>query len=360
MIRSEADELIFRHAGKSGAKTFDGVKVNSVEFASTNGGLNGLTNGTNDGTPNNTNSDHHDSKYSSPGRPISASYTRKADGTTGTIRFDYIVDASGRVGVLNTKYLKNRHYNTALKNVANWAYYEGTNFYNNDATRRNTPFFEALNGKSTRPFVVFSPLPQILTDSMSILDESGWAWFIPLHNGTTSIGIVMNQAVATKKKAAGGSNFDFFTDSLELVPSLLELIGTGKRVTEVKAASDFSYHSSSYAFPHARVVGDAGCFIDPFFFSGVHLAMTGGLSAGTTIAASIRGDVDEHTAAQWHTSKVREGYARFLLVVLSAYQQMMHQEQPVLSDHNEDNFDRAFSFFKPGTSFAAQGIQRTS
>ncbi|MCJ1399668.1 hypothetical protein MMC11_002870 [Xylographa trunciseda] len=25
----------------------------------------------------------------------------------------------------------------------------------------------------------------------------------------------------------------------------------------------------------------------------------------------------------------------------------MHQDEPVLSDYNEDNFDRAFSFFKP-------------
>lgn len=164
----------------------------------------------------------------------------------------------------------------------------------------------------------------------------------------------MNQTIATKKKAAAASNLDFFTDSLKLTPMLLELIGTGKRVTEMRSASDYSYHSSSYSFPFARVVGDAGCFIDPFFSSGVHLAMTSGLSAGTTIAASIRGDVDETTAAQWHTSKVREGYARFLLVVLSAYKQMMHQDEPVLSDYNEDNFDRAFSFFKPGLSSQRQ------
>lgn len=160
----------------------------------------------------------------------------------------------------------------------------------------------------------------------------------------------MKQTIATKKKAVAASNLDFFTDSLKLTPTLLELMGTGKRVTEVKSASDYSYHSSSYSLPFARVVGDAGCFIDPFFSSGVHLAMTGGLPAGTTIAASIRGDVDETTAAQWHTSKVRDGYARFLLVFLSAYKQMMHQDQPVLSDYNEDNFDRAFSFFKPGLS----------
>ena len=154
MIRSEADELIFRHAANSGAKTFDGVKVDSVEFAETNGSTNGIingvtngtTNGATNGTTNGTESDSHESKLPNPGRPVSASYTRKDDGTTGKIRFDYIVDASGRAGIVNTKYLKNRHYNTTLKNVANWAYFEGTGFYENDPSRRNTPFFEALNG----------------------------------------------------------------------------------------------------------------------------------------------------------------------------------------------------------------------
>ncbi len=107
MIRSEADELISRHAAKYGAKAFDGVKVNSVEFADTNGTTNGTIHDTNNGTEFGS----HDSKLSNPGRPVSASYTR---GTTGVIRFYYIVDASGRAGILITTYLRNRHYNTAL------------------------------------------------------------------------------------------------------------------------------------------------------------------------------------------------------------------------------------------------------
>jgi hypothetical protein len=157
VVRSEADQLIFQHAGKS-AKTFDCVKVETIEFANangttngaqtngtdrhhTNGSTNGATNGATNGTANGT------AKISNPGRPISASYKRKDDGATGTIRFDYIVDASGRAGVLSTKYMKNRHYNASLKNVANWAYFEGTGSYDNDPKHPNTPFFEALNGE---------------------------------------------------------------------------------------------------------------------------------------------------------------------------------------------------------------------
>ncbi len=39
---------------------------------------------------------------------------------------------------------------------------------------------------------------------------------------------------------------------------------------------------------------------------------------------------------------------RFLLVVMSAYQQIRNQTRPVLADVDEDNFDRAFGIWRPG------------
>ena len=81
---------------------------------------------------------------------------------------------------------------------------------------------------------------------------------------------------------------------------LRELLGpNAKQVTPLHSGSDFSYHAKAYAMPYARIVGDTGCFMDPIFSSGVHLAVTGALSAGMTIAASIRGDCNETAAAQW-------------------------------------------------------------
>ena len=143
--------MIFRHAGASGAKTFDGVKVKSIDFDSSNGTMNGTTNGT-------ANGDAHSTSLI-PGRPISATYTKKANNTSGVIKFDYIVDASGRVGLLNTKYLKNRHYNTTLKNVANWAYFEDAGLYGGGTARSGAPFFEALRGMFA-PCYAF-PLPPL-------------------------------------------------------------------------------------------------------------------------------------------------------------------------------------------------------
>ena len=112
-------------------------------------------------------------------------------------------------------------------------------------------------------------------------------------------------------------------------------------------------------------------FIDPFFSSGIHLAMTGALSAAASIAASIRGHCREAEAAQWHSSRVSLSYtryaillrtwsypptqtpsSRFLIVVLSAYKQIRSQSENVLADIDEDNFDKAFEFFRPGKSIS--------
>ncbi|KAL8860986.1 MAG: hypothetical protein Q9178_002499 [Gyalolechia marmorata] len=310
VVRSESDHLIFKHAAKSGAQTFDETKVDSLEFEPT-------TEAWNTDLPN-------------PGRPVSAKWSRK-DGTSGVIKFDDLIDASGRVGVVTTKYLKNRKYNQGLKNIATWAYFKNTGYYGIGTHQEGQPYFEALQ------------------------DATGWVWTIPLHNGTTSVGVVRNQAVATqrKKEMNSPSSKEFYLDCLKGAPGVLDVLGDGELVSDVKNASDWSYSASAYASPHIRVAGDAGCFIDPFFSSGVHLALSSGLSAATTICAARRGDVDEATAAKWHSTKVGEGYTRFLLVVLSALKQIREADEAVLSDFDEDGFDRAFAFFRPiiqGTS----------
>ena len=128
VVRSEADELIFRHAGKSGAQIFDQTKVESLEFASTE--------------------EVWDNNLPNPGRPVSAKWSRK-DGSSGIIQFDDIVDASGRVGLVTTKYLKNRKYNQGLKNIASWGYFEDTGFYGVGTNKEGQPYFEALSGNDS-------------------------------------------------------------------------------------------------------------------------------------------------------------------------------------------------------------------
>ncbi|KAJ6542740.1 putative halogenase [Mycena capillaripes] len=305
--RSELDEILLRHAEECGAKVYEEHKVTELTFAE-----------------------------GSNFRPISANFTT-ATGEASSITFDYLVDASGRAGIMSTKYLKNRHMNANLKNIACWAYWTGADMYAPGTDREKS--------------------------GIVLPDESGWAWFIPLQDKVVSVGIVMDGQVSASKKAAGaaaageGSQHtlqDHYLAQLAFVPRLKKLLGgaelrvdaTGETPT-VKSASDYSYTATQYAGDHFRLVGDASAFIDPFFSSGVHLAVSGGLTAAVTIAASIRQHCSEEEAAVFHDHKVAVSYTRFFLTVLGAYKQIRNQQVAVLSDIDEGNFDRAFDLIRP-------------
>ncbi|KAJ7634562.1 putative halogenase [Roridomyces roridus] len=308
VVRSEFDEILLRHAAENGASVYEGVRVASLEFSAED----------ND-------------------KPVAADWVDDK-GNTGKIQFDWLVDASGRNGIVSTRYLKNRKFNQSLKNMAMWSYWDSAeaSVYGKGTSRENAPWFEALT------------------------DETGWAWFIPLHNGTVSVGVVMSEVSSRAKKAklsemGAAAMQEHYLTQLQLAPGLVGLLGKAQQVGDVKSAGDYSYSADKYAGGNYRIVGDAGAFIDPFFSSGVHLAFAGGLSAAATISACIRGQCTAEEAATFHTEKVGTSYTRFLLVVLGIYKQIRSQQAPVLSDINEDNFDRAFNFLRP----IIQGIADT-
>ena len=81
-------------------------------------------------------------------RPVSAEWQSK-DGASGKIDFDFLVDSSGREGIMSTRYLKNRVFTQSLKNIASWGYWSGAATYGVGTRREGAPVFEALTGPSS-------------------------------------------------------------------------------------------------------------------------------------------------------------------------------------------------------------------
>ncbi|KXN84312.1 Tryptophan 2-halogenase [Leucoagaricus sp. SymC.cos] len=299
VYRAEADQVMLWHAAQQGVKVFEEVRVESIDFE---GG--------------NTNSP----------RPVSAAWKSKL-GESGTISFDWLIDASGRQGLITTKYLKNRIYREGLRNVAAYGYWNNVPIFEEGGPRQNATWIECLT------------------------DKRGWAWFIPLHNGMTSIGVVMHQETSNQKKAAGPSGLEaHYLEQLKLAPGVLGRIGDkGIYIPgSLQSTADYSYHATSYSGDHYRIIGDAAAFVDPLFSSGVHIGMTGALSAACTILGSMKGQVTEDEARAWHDAKIGISQTRFLLVVLSAYRQMQHQgNYAALGDFNPNDFEPAFELFRP-------------
>ncbi|KAF7335080.1 hypothetical protein MVEN_02258500 [Mycena venus] len=310
VTRADLDNILLKHAAESGASVYEGVRVTDIIFSADN-----------------------------PEKPIAAEW--KSDQGSGQIKFSWLVDASGRSGIMSTRYLKNRKFaqNQALKKLASWGYWEAAGMYGKGTTRENAPWFEALT------------------------DETGWAWFIPLHNNKVSVGVVLSETSGRIKKAHASDAKAYYLSQLQLTPGLVKLLGDAQLISDIKSAADYSYSAGDhqYAGPNYRIVGDAGgsrafrriaykqadVQIDPLFSSGVHLAFAGALSAATTISASIRRHCTEEEAITFHNQKTAVSYTRFLVIVLGVYRQIHAQESSILSEIDEDNFDRAFDFIRP-------------
>lgn len=116
-VRAESDALMLNHAKSSGAAVYEETKVIGIDFQDDNG----------------------------KPRPISASW-KDRQGNTGKISFEWLIDASGRNGVL-AKHLGIRKYNQSLKNIACWGYWRGTDRYTNPLASVGPDYFEALSGK---------------------------------------------------------------------------------------------------------------------------------------------------------------------------------------------------------------------
>jgi len=281
VIRSEFDYMVMQQAEALGANVYQNTRVTGITFSETE-----------------------------PERPVSVTWSRKVGDVKeeGETTFDYLIDASGRAGIMSTKYHKDRIMNPGFKNNAVWGYWRGGNKYAPGTPKENAPFFEAMT------------------------DEQGWVWYIPLHDGSVSVGVVMNEDSSTALRKQRSSLKEHYLLQLELVPSIKALLGDAvfdeKKVSpSLQIATDYSYFAEKHAGPGYRIIGDAGAFIDPFFSSGVHLSLAGALSAVATICGELRDGLSEQKAAEFHAEKVRIGYTRFVFVVVGVYKAIHNQKE---------------------------------
>jgi len=273
--RSQFDCLLLSHAEERGAKVFQGVQISNVQFS--------------------------DDKCHS-------AHWAKGD-RTGVISFNYIIDCSGRQGILSTKVFGNRHFNQSLKNIATWSYWKGeTGVYGRGTRREGAIFIEGL-----------------------VSGAKGWVWYIPLAD-KVSVGVVMHESDNRTLRRDSCGLKDHYMRALSHSPDVMEMLKDAVICDEIRMASDYSYSATKYAGAGWRLAGDAGAFIDPFFSSGVHLALNGGLSSAISVLASINKDVSEEAAAAYH------GKFKFSLMVDS---QLTIDDYAIL--FRQESFDGLYS-----------------
>lgn len=262
VVRSEFDQCLLDHAREVGARVCQGLEVREIQF-------------------------------NDEGRPVAAVVApSELKGHEQTLAFDYLVDASGRNGLLVTKYLHNRYYHDAFKNVAVYGYWK-------DAA--------GFTGPKTGAIATVS-IPY------------GWIWAIPLHDGTMSVGVVMHKD-SFKERREQQSLEEIYAAAMAEAPTIAAMLKPATLVTELRAETDYSYAAEQFAGPGYFMSGDAACFLDPLLSTGVHLAMLSGLLSAASISSLHRGEISEEEAISFYDKSYRRAYLRYLVFLSAFYEQ---------------------------------------
>jgi flavin-dependent dehydrogenase len=168
----------------------------------------------------------------------------KWNGSSRTVRSQYVIDASGRNSVLGRQFKTKTTYDH-LQKLSIFAHYDGV-------WRA-----EGIDGTLT----------------LLVRGIDRWFWIIPLTTERTSIGIVLDSEIFRKSKLSAE---DFLEQALTEQPIIAKRMTNARRASEVYVEADFSYRSARLQGDRWLLAGDAAGFIDPIFSSGVFLAVFSG------------------------------------------------------------------------------------
>ena len=222
--RSVFDEILIRNATAKGAEVIEGCRVRDVAFAADQSGA--------------TIQAEHD------------------DGRQGTWQARYVIDASGRDTFLGKKFASKKR-NPKHNSSAIYGHFTGAQRHDGQDAGNITIFWF----------------------------DHGWIWFIPLADGTTSVGaVVWSYYLKTRNQPVK----DFFLATIAMSPALSERLAGATLASEVEVTGNFSYSCDQTHGPNYLLLGDAFTFIDPVFSSGVMLAMNGGFVGAETVDTCLR------------------------------------------------------------------------
>ena len=185
----------------------------------------------------------------------------------------YLVDASGQAAVVA------RHLGTRvpspdphLQKVAYFAHFEGV---------------ERLPGREAgHPLIVMC--------------EEGWFWVIHIDDRRTSIGLVIDRAVA---KSTGVPADRMLAWGMARCPLVRQRCANATGPDTNHVIANFSYRCRPCAGPGYFLAGDAAAFVDPIFSTGVCLGMMQAREAARHLVALLAGTASADAA--------RRRYARF-------------------------------------------------
>ncbi|MBI5615135.1 MAG: tryptophan 7-halogenase [Gammaproteobacteria bacterium] len=244
--RSDFDLVLLRNASAKGARVFEECRVTEVAFP-TGGGV--------------------------------CATSVDTDGATREWHARFLVDASGRdtfmAGRQNLKQRNKRHASAAI-----FGHFTSA---------------ERLPGRAAGNISIF-------------WFAKGWFWFIPLADGTTSIGAVCRPETF---KARESDVTAFLMELIATCPALAARLKNAALTGPATGTGNYSYDCTSMVGDRYLMVGDAAGFIDPVFSTGVYLAMHGAFVAADAVTTSLDQPARAASALRDYERDCRKKLARF-------------------------------------------------
>ena len=144
-----------------------------------------------------------------------------------------------------------------------------------------------------------------------LMVPDGWMWLIPLAGPRLSVGIVSRHAITTPLETL---------DAAIAASPITQRLIAGAVGTEHRIIRNFSYRNRQPYGPRWGCAGEASCFLDPVFSSGVSLAMLAGESLAGKLSPALRAGTEaspDLLAA--HAKRMEIGYKTFAGIVYRFY-----------------------------------------
>ncbi len=227
-------------------------------------------------------------------RVVGVTYTERGSKDVRTVTARYVVDASGQNHLFGRQFDLVR-WHEDLRNIATWTYFQGCRHY----------------GGTKAGDIVSENRP------------SGWFWFIPLADGTTSVGYV---TPLEQLKSSGKDMEQLFHEELAKTEEVRWLTEPARRVSGFRSIRDWSYTSERFYGPGWALVGDAAAFVDPLLSTGVTLALRGARALADVIHGSLADAEEEAPLFESYEASYRVFLSSVLEFVRFFYDRTKHKE----------------------------------
>lgn len=224
VLRSEFDALLVANARKKGATILEGITVTALLRE---------------------------------GQRVAGVRAKNAEGVEREFRAAMTLDCTGKEAFST---LRNgwRVKDPYLNKVAVWTYYKGA--------RRDAGIDEGAT-------------------TVAMLPDKGWFWYIPQHNDMVSVGVVAEGKYLSRDGVKSPEKI--FQREIEQNAWIKQYLEPGTQTGPYFITSEYSFHARHCGCEGLLLVGDAFCFLDPVFSSGLMLALKSGVMAADAVHEAL-------------------------------------------------------------------------